>query len=49
MRNDRPWSIEIPLWIPGFRGDFAYGDIDLEGEDGTDPGDPENPPGGGNI
>jgi len=49
LRHDRPWSIEIPLWIPGFRGNFAYGEIDLEGEDGTEPGDPEDPPGEGNI
>ena len=41
--EDRPWSIEIPLWIPGFRGQFSYGDIVLDGGDGTDPGDPEDP------
>ena len=45
LRNDRPWSIEIPIWIPGFGGDFVYGEIDLEGEDGTDPGDPDPPDG----
>ena len=40
----------IPIWVPGFRGDFTYGDISLEGEDGTDPSDPTDPPeGGGNI
>lgn len=36
------WTIEIPIWIPGFRGEFAYGDVELEGEDGTDPV-PEHP------
>lgn len=36
------WNIEIPIWIPGFRGEFAYGDIKLDGEDGTKP-DPEQP------
>lgn len=41
--QSRPWAIEIPLWIPGFRGDLAYGDIEIEGEDGGDPGDPEDP------
>jgi len=43
LKKDRPWTLEIPLWIPGFRGEFAYGDIDLEGEDGGDPGDPGDP------
>jgi len=47
----RPWSIEIPLWVPGFAGAFSYGDVDLEGGDGEDPGDPGDPgkppPGGG--
>ena len=37
----RPWSIEIPLWIPGFAGDFAYGDISIEGEDGVNPEFPQ--------
>ena len=59
LKNDMDWSIEIPIWIPGFRGDFAYGDVSLEGEDGVDPGTPahpieppqpgEPPVGGGNI
>lgn len=43
LRNDWNWAIEIPIWIPGFRGDFAYGDVSLEGEDGVDPGTPANP------
>ena len=59
LDNNWNWAIEIPIWIPGFRGDFAYGDISLEGEDGLDPGTPTNPieppppgeppVGGGNI
>lgn len=43
LLQNRPWTIEIPIWVPGFAGDFAYGDIELEGEDGGDPGDPEDP------
>ena len=31
----RPWTVEIPLWIPGFAGEFAYGDVKIEGEDGV--------------
>ncbi|MCF6341902.1 MAG: hypothetical protein L3J31_03755 [Bacteroidales bacterium] len=42
----RPWTIEAPLWVPGFAGSFAYGDIDIEGEDGADPENPIEPPGG---
>ena len=42
----RPWTVEIPLWVPGFAGSFAYGDIDIEGEDGSDPEQPIEPPGG---
>ena len=52
LDNNWNWTIEIPIWIPGFRGDFAYGDISLEGEDGIDPEPPppgEPPLGGGNI
>jgi len=47
LKNDWNWAIEIPIWIPGFRGDFAYGDVSLEGEDGEDigvPGHPIEPP-----
>lgn len=36
------WTIEIPIWVPGFRGEFAFGDVKIEGEDGTDPL-PEHP------
>lgn len=50
LNRDKNWELTIPIWVPGFRGDFAYGDISLEGEDGTDPSDPTDPPsGGGNI
>ena len=45
----RPWTIEVPLWIPGFAGSFAYGDISIEGEDGVDPEQPVEPPPGGII
>lgn len=43
LLKDRPWTIEIPLWIPGFAGDLSYGEISLEGEDGGDPSDPGDP------
>ena len=50
LNRDKNWELTIPIWIPGFRGSYAYGDVSLEGEDGTDPGDPTDPPiGGGNI
>jgi len=40
MQKDRKWSLELPLWVPGFAGEFAYGDVSIEGEDGSDPGTP---------
>jgi hypothetical protein len=43
----KPWTVEIPLWIPGFAGEFAYGDINIEGEDGIqNPIEPPPPSGG---
>jgi hypothetical protein len=45
----RPWTFEVPLWIPGFAGEFAHGDVEIEGEDGVDPEHPIEPPGGGAI
>jgi len=45
----KPWIVEIPLWIPGFAGEFAYGDINIEGEDGVSIENPvePGPPSGG--
>ena len=52
LRTDQHWVVEVPIWIPGFRGEFAYGDVSLEGEDGQDllpvnpiEPEPEDPPG----
>ncbi|MEJ2595065.1 MAG: hypothetical protein P8100_08055 [bacterium] len=42
--DDRHWTIEVPLWLPGFSGTFAYGDVELEGEDGTEIVNPIEPP-----
>lgn len=49
--DNRQWTIEIPIWIPGFRGEFAYGDVEIEGEDGItpDPEHPINPPEFGDV
>ncbi len=44
LLDDRHWTIEVPLWLPGFTGSFAYGDIEIEGEDGTDIQNPIEPP-----
>ena len=46
------WTLELPLWIPGYTGSLSYGDIRLEGEDGDDiqnPIEPLPPPGFGDI
>lgn len=45
----RPWTVEIPIWVPGFAGSFAHGDVEIEGEDGVDPEHPIEPPPGGGI
>lgn len=29
VNNDRNWLAEIPLWVPGFRGQISYGEIDF--------------------
>jgi len=49
LLENRSWTAELPLWIPGYAGSFAYGDIDIEGEDGVDPEQPVEPPPGGAI
>jgi hypothetical protein len=43
LQNDDHWTIEVPIWIPGFRGQFTYGDVSLEGEDGNTPENPIEP------
>jgi len=34
LKAGRDWTITLPLWIPGYRGQFAVGDIDVDGESG---------------
>lgn len=51
LTDNRKWTIELPLWVPGYRGDFVYGEVEIEGEDGTLPS-PEHPiakPGFGDV
>ena len=41
------WRISLPLWVPGFRGSFAFGNITIDpGFENPPPGGvpPENPP-----
>lgn len=45
----RPWTVEVPLWLPGFAGAFSYGDVSIDGEDGVDPEQPIEPPPGGGL
>ncbi len=42
----KPWTAELPIWVPGFAGTFAYGDVEIEGEDGVNPENPIEPPPG---
>jgi len=44
LLTNKSWTAELPLWIPGYAGSFAYGDIEIEGEDGVDPEQPIEPP-----
>ena len=30
LLDSSKWSIELPLWVPGFRGQLAYGKLDFE-------------------
>ena len=32
IERDRNWTIIIPLWVPGYRGQFAVGDVEVDGE-----------------
>ena len=36
INNDRDWFVEIPIWIPGLRGQIAYGDFELVPPDEDD-------------
>ena len=38
IETDRNWTIIIPVWIPGYRGQFAIGDLEVGGDS---PGGPE--------
>lgn len=29
INNNRHWFVEIPLWVPGFRGQLSYSDFDF--------------------
>ena len=33
------WSVSIPIWVPGFRGSFAYGDVEIDPGYGNEPPD----------
>lgn len=46
---NKTWTIEVPVWIPGFSGSFAQGDVEIEGEDGVNPEHPIEPPPGGEF
>lgn len=37
--KESKWSVSIPIWIPGFRGSFAYGDVDIDPGYGYEPPD----------
>lgn len=34
--DDRKWNLSLPIWIPGFRGDFAFGDLETSTAESDD-------------
>ena len=34
IENDRirPWTISVPVWIPGYKGQFTVGGVEVGGE-----------------
>ena len=43
FQEDKRWNVELPLWVPGFRGQLAYGEVQLSQlpEMGGDPEPPD--------
>lgn len=34
INNNRKWKADIPIWVPGFRGQIAYGEFDFSSGEG---------------
>ena len=32
LQAGKNWTVGIPFWLPGYRGEFAIGDISVDGE-----------------
>lgn len=43
LTDNQKWTLELPIWIPGFRGSLSYGSITIDGEDGSVPELPPTP------
>jgi hypothetical protein len=43
LTDDERWTLEIPVWVPGFKGSFGDKDVTLKGEDGVLPIIPDDP------
>jgi len=41
INNNRHWFAEIPIWIPGFRGQISYGEIELSSSGNDEEGGSE--------
>ena len=37
------WTIELPLWMPGYTSEFSYGEEEYDDGDGTEPEVPTHP------
>ena len=43
LNNDYHWTIELPLWAPGYSSEYSYGDDDLDEGGDSDPETPTHP------
>ena len=43
LNNDYNWTVELPLWVPGYNFDYNYGADDSDEDDGSDPEIPTQP------
>ena len=41
--EESKWRLSLPVWVPGFRGSFAYGEVEIDPEYGIEP--PDSRPG----
>lgn len=43
LNNNFNWTVELPVWVPGYTYDYNYGADDSDGGDGSEPEVPTQP------